>query len=210
MVSFIYQDVSGITRQVRERLNGHRSFVVWLTGFSGAGKSTIAKALEEKLYGMNYRTFLLSGDNLRKGLCADLGFSDEDRTENVRRAGETVKLFLEAGIVVVATFISPFRVERRRVKDLVGHSHFVEVYCRCPLSVCESRDVKGLYRLAREQKLKDFTGISSRYEEPIDPDVILDTNLYAPEESVNRVMAFLYESGFLQREINAKVISGAA
>lgn len=150
-----------VTRTRREAMNGHRSVILWFTGLSGAGKSTLAHAVEEELHRRGCRTFVFDGDNVRHGLCADLGFSAGDRVENIRRLGEMAKLFLEAGVIALTAFISPFRADRERVRSLVPHGEFLEIYCRCPLEVCEQRDVKGLYKRARAGDIKDFTGISS-------------------------------------------------
>lgn len=182
-----------VTRQRRELLNGHRSAVLWFTGLSGSGKSTLAHALEENLHQRGCRTFVLDGDNVRHGLCADLGFSEEDRTENIRRLGELSKLFLESGIIVLTAFISPFRRDRDKVRMLVGAENFIEIYCRCPLSVCEQRDTKGLYRRARRGEVKEFTGISSPYEEPVDPSIIIDTDQISIEDCVARIEKLLSE-----------------
>ena len=154
-----------VTRQRREMLNGHRGGLFWFTGLSGAGKSTLAHSVEEMLYQKGYRTFVLDGDNIRHGLCADLSFSDEDRKENIRRIGHMSMLYVEAGIVVLTAFISPFRADRENVRKIAGPD-FHEIYCKCSLEVCEERDVKGLYKRARAGEIPDFTGISSPYEEP--------------------------------------------
>lgn len=180
-----------VTRHQRERQNGHRSAVLWFTGLSGSGKSTLAHAVEDRLHSLNCRTFVLDGDNVRHGLCSDLGFSPADREENIRRAGEMVKLFLEAGVIALTAFISPFKRDRERVRDLVGVNNFIEIYCRCPLSVCEERDVKGLYKKARAGAIADFTGISSPYEEPSNPALILDTDQQPLGACIDEVVAFL-------------------
>lgn len=182
---------SGVTRQQREQLNGHTGVVVWFTGLSGSGKSTLAHAVEVKLHQLACRTLVFDGDNVRHGLCGDLGFSLEDRAENIRRIGEMVNLFIEAGIIALTAFISPFRKEREKVKTLVGANNFIEIYCRCPLDVCEQRDVKGLYRRARLGEINDFTGISSPYEVPEQPDLVLDTASVTLEASVDKVLAVL-------------------
>ena len=189
---------AAVTRERRERLNAHRSVVVWLTGLSNSGKSTIAHAVEEKLFEIGCRTFVFDGDNVRHGLCSDLGFSKEDRSENMRRIGEMAKLFIDAGVIAITAFISPFKSERERVRRLVGDGNFVEVYCRCPLEVCEQRDVKGHYRLARTGKISEFTGISSPYEEPDAPDMILDTMLSPVDECVTAVTALLTDRGIVR------------
>lgn len=180
-----------VTRSRRETLNGHRSVILWFTGLSGAGKSTIAHALEERLHMMGCRTFVFDGDNVRHGLCGDLSFSVADRTENIRRVGEMVKLFLDAGVISLTAFISPLRSDRRRVRQLVGEGDFIEVYCRCSLDVCEARDVKGLYKKARAGEIKEFTGISSSYEEPENPELVLDTDKHTLDECVDQLIDYL-------------------
>jgi adenylylsulfate kinase len=186
-----------VTRERREALNGHRSVMLWFTGLSGAGKSSLAHAVEEQLHQMGCRTFVFDGDNVRHGLCSDLGFSAEDRVENIRRVGEMAKLFLEAGVIALTAFISPFRSDRERVRSLVPHGEFFEVYCRCPLEVCEKRDVKGLYKRARKGEIKDFTGISSPYEEPENPELAVDTNDLSLDESAAKVIEMLRERGVI-------------
>ena len=182
---------ASVTRARREAQNGHKGVLVWFTGLSGSGKSTIAHAVEERLHQAGCRTFVLDGDNVRHGLCADLGFSDAARTENIRRVGEAAKLFVEAGMVVLTAFISPFEADRARVRALLGAGDFVEVYCQCPLDVCERRDVKGLYKRARAGDIAEFTGISSPYEPPPAPDLVLDTAAMSLEQSVEAVLALL-------------------
>lgn len=186
-----------VTRTRREAQNGHKSAILWFTGLSGSGKSTLAHAVEEKLHEMGCRTFVLDGDNVRHGLCGDLGFSEEDRQENIRRIGEMAKLFIEAGVIALTAFISPFRADRERVRNLVPHGDFFEIYCRCSLDVCESRDVKGLYRRARAGEIRDFTGISSPYEEPVNPELIVDTGSTPLEACVDQVVLCLRERGIL-------------
>jgi len=180
-----------VTRARRETLHGHRSVVLWFTGLSGAGKSTVAHALEERLHMMGASTFVLDGDNVRHGLCGDLGFSVEDRTENIRRVGEVVKLFAEAGVITLTAFISPLRSDRRRVRQLLDDADFVEVFCKCSLDTCEARDVKGLYKKARAGEIKDFTGISSPYEEPDQAEVVIDTDALSIDESVDVLIDYL-------------------
>lgn len=186
-----------VTREARQRQNGHKSAVVWFTGLSGAGKSTLAHAVEDRLHKMGCKTFVLDGDNVRHGLCSDLSFSNKDREENIRRVGEAAKLFLEGGVIVLTAFISPFRSDRERVRNLVLHGDFLEVYCKCSLDICESRDVKGMYKKAREGKILEFTGISSPYEEPSNPELALETGVLSIEESVSMVMALLAERGVI-------------
>lgn len=186
-----------VTRERREELNGHKSVILWFTGLSGAGKSTLAHAVEEELHRRSCRTFVFDGDNVRHGLCADLGFAAADRVENIRRIGEMAKLFLEAGVIALTAFISPFRADRARVRSLVPHGEFLEIYCRCALDVCEQRDVKGLYKRARAGEIKDFTGISSPYEEPEAPELVVDTGSQSLEACVDRVLAMLKERGVI-------------
>ena len=190
---------ASITRAARQRLSGHRSLVVWFTGLSGSGKSTLSHAVEEKLYKMGCRTFVLDGDNVRHGLCGDLGFSASDRMENMRRIGETAKLFAEAGVITLTAFISPFRADRLRVRQLFEPQDFVEVYCSCSLEVCEARDVKGMYRRARAGEISDFTGISSPYEEPDSPDLVIETGRLSLGQCVEQVMSCLHLRGVLPR-----------
>jgi len=180
-----------VTRGRREVLNRHRSVVVWFTGLSGAGKSTIAHEIEERLHRLGCRTYVFDGDNVRHGLCSDLGFSVEDRSENIRRIGEMVKLFLDAGVIALTAFISPFRSDREWVRSLVGKHDFIEIYCRCPVEVCKSRDVKGFYEKARRGEISDYTGVSSPYEEPLQPDLTLDTHILSLEGCVAQVVSLL-------------------
>lgn len=188
---------AAVTRSDRIRLNQHKSVILWFTGLSGAGKSTLAHAVEMKLYERGCHTYVFDGDNVRHGLCRDLGFSLIDRTENIRRIGEMIKLFLDAGTIVLTAFISPMRKDRQWVRDLVSNEDFIEIYCRCPLSACEERDKKGLYKLARDGKVKEFTGISSPYEEPENPELLLDTNISSLEECVNQVISLLDRRGII-------------
>ncbi|MHB8844646.1 MAG: adenylyl-sulfate kinase [Nitrospirota bacterium] len=186
-----------VTRKRREDLNKHRSVILWFTGLSNSGKSTIAHATEEKLHSQGCRTFVFDGDNVRHGLCADLGFSREDRDENIRRVGEMSKLFIEAGVIALTAFISPFRGDRHRVKNLVQEGDFLEVFCKCPLEVCEQRDVKGHYKKARLGEIKEFTGISSPYEEPVHPDLVLTTDTMSVDECVDAVVQMLMQRGVI-------------
>ncbi|GBU12052.1 adenosine 5'-phosphosulfate kinase [Enterobacterales bacterium] len=163
-----------VTREDRERQHGHKGVVLWFTGLSGSGKSTVAGALEQALHALGVSTYLLDGDNVRHGLCRDLGFSDDDRRENIRRVGEVAKLMVDAGLVVLTAFISPHRAERNRVRELLGKDQFIEVFVDTPLAICEMRDPKGLYKKARAGELKNFTGIDSDYQSPQAPDVHLD------------------------------------
>lgn len=186
-----------VTRQRREQQNGHQSALIWLTGLSGSGKSTLAHTIEESLHQRGCRTFVFDGDNVRHGLCADLGFSPEDRTENIRRIAQMSRLFLDAGIISLTAFISPFRKDRDLVRNLVGQDSFIEIYCHCPLAICESRDVKGLYRRARAGEISDFTGISSPYEPPENPALILETGNAPLEECRDAVIDLLVRRGVI-------------
>ncbi len=181
-----------VTRDRRETLNGHRGGLFWFTGLSGAGKSTLAHSVEEMLYQKGYRTFVLDGDNVRHGLCADLSFSDDDRKENIRRIGHMSMLYVEAGVIVLTAFISPFRADRDNVRK-IGGTDFHEIYCQCSLEVCEDRDVKGLYKRARAGEIPDFTGISSPYEEPEFADLTIDTEAHLAD-CTNQVFDYIAES----------------
>jgi len=187
-----------VTRLMREQLNGHRAAAVWFTGLSGSGKSTIGHLVEEQLHRHGCRTYTLDGDNVRHGLCSDLGFSERDRTENIRRIAEMVQLFLDAGIITLTAFISPLRMHRELVQRLVGPDRFVEIHCACPLEVCEQRDVKGLYRRARAGEIREFTGISAPYEPPVAPDLVLHTHRVPIEECAEQVVGRLRERGVLE------------
>ena len=186
-----------VSRADRQAQNGHSSVILWFTGLSGAGKSTLAHAVERRLHESGCRTFVFDGDNVRHGLCADLGFSAEDRSENIRRVGEMAKLFIEAGVIALTAFISPYQTDRARVRALVAPGDFIEIYCRCPLEVCEQRDVKGLYSKARQGVIQEFTGISSRYEAPENAELELDTDNMPLEECVEKVLALLKQRGIL-------------
>lgn len=177
-----------VTRERRELLNGHRACALWFTGLSGSGKSTLAHAVEEQLHGLGCRTFVFDGDNVRHGLCSDLSFSSEDRSENIRRIAEMVRLFLDAGVIALCAFISPMRDDRQKVRDIVGADNFLEIHCDCPLEICEQRDVKGLYQKARAGLIKNYTGISSPYEAPEHPDLRLETGKDSLADCVGKVV----------------------
>lgn len=164
-----------VTRSRREEQNGHRGVILWFTGLSGAGKSTLAHTVEEALHQRGCRTFVMDGDNVRHGLSGDLGFSHEARVENIRRVGEVAKLFMEAGVIVLTAFISPYRADRERVRGMVAHGDFMEIYCDSPIEVCESRDVKGLYKKARAGLIPEFTGVSAPYEAPSSAELTVKT-----------------------------------
>lgn len=186
-----------VTRARREGLNNHKSFILWFTGLSGAGKSTLAHRVEEILFERGCRTYVFDGDNVRHGLCADLGFSVEDRHENIRRIGEMSKLFIEAGVIALTAFISPLRADRQMVRSLVQDGDFIEVFCDAPLEVCEGRDVKGLYQKARQGLIPDFTGISSPYEAPNAPELTVHTGRDGLEACAQQVIAFLEARGHI-------------
>ncbi|MCF6093259.1 adenylyl-sulfate kinase [Microaerobacter geothermalis] len=182
---------SSVKKEDRHRLNGHRSGVIWFTGLSGSGKSTLANAVDRELYKHNIRSYVLDGDNIRHGLNRNLGFSPEDRQENIRRIGEVSKLFVDAGLFVLTAFISPYRNDREMVRRLLNNDEFIEVYVKCSIDECERRDPKGLYEKARKGEIKEFTGISAPYEEPINPEIIIETDKQSLEESVAQVMEYL-------------------
>jgi adenylylsulfate kinase len=187
---------STVTRAARAHQRGHRSAILWFTGLSGAGKSTLANAVNSALFEQGLACYVLDGDNIRHGLCNDLGFSEADREENIRRIGEVAKLFLDAGVVVLTAFVSPFRADRDRARSLVDPGDFIEIFCSADLGVCEGRDTKGLYARARAGEIPDFTGISSPYEEPDAPELKVETGSRSLEDCVEQVMAAL-----LDREI---------
>jgi adenylylsulfate kinase len=189
-----------VNRGRREHLNNHKSVIVWFTGLSGSGKSTIAHSVEEQLHQAGCRTFVFDGDNVRHGLCANLSFSEEDRHENIRRIGEMSKLFIEAGVIALTAFISPFQKDRDRVRAMVSEYDIIEVYCNSPLEVCEERDVKGLYKKARTGEIKNYTGISAPYEKPQHPDMILDTAGDSVETNVEKVLEFLEKRHIFSRK----------
>ena len=180
-----------VTRARREALNGHRGAVIWFTGLSASGKSTLAHAVEESLHVMGCRTVVLDGDNVRHGLCRDLGFSLSDRAENLRRIGEVAKLFLEAGTIVLAAFISPLRADRESVRTMIPHGDFLEIYCDAPIDVCEKRDPKGMYARARRGEIAEFTGVSSPYETPNNPELRIDTANTHWDDCVAEILATL-------------------
>ena len=198
MDKFIQPHDGVIQKGDRQRLNGHKSAVVWFTGLPGSGKSTLACRLEEKLFRKGIRTFVIDGDNVRTGLNRDLGFSAPDREENIRRIGEVARLFVEAGIMVLTAFISPYRKDRESVRKLVGKDEFIEVYVKCPLIVCEQRDVKGHYKMARQGILKHFTGIDDPYEEPDRPERVIETDRMTVDDGVDHIIRYLEEKGYIR------------
>ena len=187
-----------VDQQVRSDQKSQRPLVIWFTGLSASGKSTIAGALEQILTRQNYHTYLLDGDNVRHGLCNDLGFSDEDRQENIRRVGEVAKLMADAGLIALAAFISPFRVDRRLVREILPEGQFIEVFVDAPLNVCQDRDPKGLYAKAARGEIKQFTGIDSPYEVPEKPEVHIQAGEVTVAGAVNQLLSYLHEIGALQ------------
>ena len=187
-----------VTRQRRNKLNNHRSIVLWFTGLSGSGKSTLAHSLEEKLFQRGCSTFVLDGDNVRHGLNSNLDFSEAGRTENIRRISEVSKLMLESGLIVMTAFISPFSKDRNEARKLITSDDFVEIYCKASLEKCESRDVKGLYKRARAGEIKNYTGIDSPYEVPDNPDLIIDTDNQSLEDSVLSILSYLELNGIIK------------
>ena len=188
--NIIYHAAS-VTRERRNQLNNHKSVVIWFTGLSGSGKSTLAHSVEEILFSKGCRTYVLDGDNVRHGLTSNLGFSNEDRKENIRRIGEVTKLMMEAGLIILTAFISPFREDRIAVRNLISDGDFIEVYCKASLETCEARDLKGLYKRARLGEIKNYTGINSPYEIPDNPELIIDIDKEVLEESVSKIVSFL-------------------
>jgi len=177
-----------ISRKDRNTKNNHNSFLIWFTGLSGSGKSTIANALEIKLHSKNIKTYSLDGDNIRKGINKELTFSPEDRTENIRRIAEVANLFVDAGVVVLAAFVSPYRKDRENIKNIVGNDNFIEIYVNTSIDECEKRDVKGLYKKARQGEIKNFTGINAPYEAPNNPDIEIKTEQFTVEKAVTKIM----------------------
>lgn len=187
----LHRQALSITREDRERLNGHQCKVIWFTGLSGSGKSTIANTLEKELHAQGKRTYILDGDNVRQGLNKDLGFTDADRVENIRRVAEVAKLMMDAGLIVMAAFISPFGAERQMARELIGEDNFIEVFVDTPLAVCEQRDPKGLYKKARSGQLPNMTGISSPYEPPAQPDLVINSTIISAEDAVAQINLYL-------------------
>ncbi|PUA39882.1 adenylyl-sulfate kinase [Paenibacillus elgii] len=186
-----------IGRRERQRINGHGSFALWLTGLSGSGKSSIAVELENRLYHEGIRTYILDGDNIRHGLNNNLGFSPEDRKENLRRVGEVAKLFVDAGVISIAAFISPYNEDRSMVRNMFADNEFIVIYVSCPLEQCEERDPKGLYKKARAGEIREFTGISAPYEVPLNPELVIETDKYSVHECVDLIIGYLKQKGLI-------------
>lgn len=185
----------GVSQYDRAKLLNQKPMLLWFTGLSGSGKSTVAREVENQLFQQNKLVYVLDGDNVRFGLNRDLSFSLGDRKENIRRIGETAKLMVDAGFIIICAFISPFNQDRKDIREKVGTENFVEIYVKCSLQECENRDVKGLYKLARKGEINNFTGISSPYEEPQNPEIVIDTDKFSIEDSTNKVIEYLKERG---------------
>ena len=188
--NIVWQDFT-VNREQITKVRNYRSLIVWFTGLSGSGKSTLANAVNISLFKKGYCSYVLDGDNVRHGLCKDLGFSDVDREENIRRISEVSKLFIDAGIITLTAFVSPFIADRVKAKSIVKAEDFIEVYCSANLKTCEDRDVKGLYAKARLGEIKEFTGISSPYEPPVNPDIVIDSSLKTINESVDEIVKYI-------------------
>ena len=195
--NIIYHNAS-VTRRRRNQLNKHKSVVIWFTGLSGSGKSTLAHTVEEILFNKGCRTFVLDGDNVRHGLSSNLDYSNKDRKENIRRIGEVTKLMMKAGLIIMTAFISPFKEDRIAVRNLIPDGDFIEIYCKASLETCEARDLKGFYKRARAGEIKNYTGIDSPYEVPDNPELIIDTDNEALEESVSRIISFLQTKAIIK------------
>lgn len=195
---FIIPHAATITKEDRQNLNGNKSAILWYTGLSGSGKSTLANKVEEKLFEMRLHTYVLDGDNIRMGLNKGLGFTAEDRTENIRRIGEVAKLFVDAGVLVSTAFISPYIADRDMVRSIVKEGEFVEILIDCPIEICEKRDVKGLYEKARAGIIKNFTGVSDPYEAPVKPEIVVKTGELSLEESAQQVIDYLVANNYIK------------
>jgi adenylylsulfate kinase len=185
-----------VSKQHRQALNRHKSAILWFTGLSGSGKSTISVELEKKMYEIGFKTYRLDGDNIRHGLNKDLGFSEDARKENIRRIGEVSKLMVDAGILTLTAFISPYKIDRQSVREMMEDGEFIEIHVHASIEACESRDPKGIYKKVREGKIKGFTGIDSPYEEPDSPEIVIDTEKLTVDESVEIILAYLHAHDF--------------
>ena len=195
----LYRHEQAIKVEDRWKANGSRSCVIWFTGLSASGKSTLANGLEKVLHDMGVKSYLLDGDNIRHGLNKDLGFSAEDRHENIRRIAEVSRLLLDAGLVVLTAFISPFKADREEAREIMRSGEFIEIFLKCPVSECEKRDPKGIYKRAKCGEIKEFTGISSPYEEPENPEIVIETDKLSPEVSVNVLVSYLITNGYIDK-----------
>jgi adenylylsulfate kinase len=188
-----------ITKEDREKLLGQKGVTLWFTGLSQSGKSTLATEVEKILHKKGYSTFILDGDNIRHGLNRNLGFSPEDREENIRRIGEVAHLFSQAGIINMTAFISPYRADRKKARDLAGEGEFIEIFCKCSLDACEKRDGKGLYKKAKAGEIPEFTGISAPYEKPENPEITVETDKVTIEQGVEKITSYLEKNGFIKK-----------
>jgi adenylylsulfate kinase len=193
----VFWQSSKIVKEDRFKLNGHKSCVIWLTGLSASGKSTLSIELEKELYDRRIRSYVMDGDNIRHGLNKNLGFSETDRNENIRRVGEVAKLFADSGLVTITAFISPYQADRDMVRALFTEQEFIEVFVKCSLEECERRDPKGLYKKARAGMITDFTGISAPYEEPVNPELVIETEYCTSIQSVRKIIDFLTDNGYI-------------
>jgi len=194
---FVIPHKHEITKEDRRNLNQHGSAILWFTGLPSSGKSTLANEVEKRLITHAIRTYILDGDNVRMGLNKGLGFSEEDRAENIRRIGEVSKLYVDAGVIVLSAFVSPYRRDRDAIKEKVENGEFIEIFIKCPVEVCEQRDVKGLYKKAREGVIKGFTGIDDPYEEPLNPEIVIDTDKISLEEGTDIIINYLNEKNLV-------------
>jgi adenylylsulfate kinase len=201
MSNHIVWHESSISKYDRRKKNNHHSCILWFTGLSAAGKSTIANEVAKELFNLNIQQYVLDGDNIRHGLNKDLGFSDHDRTENIRRIGEVAKLFVDSGQIVLTAFISPFQADRNLVRALVEENEFIEIYVDCSVDTCEQRDPKGLYKKAKSGEIQNFTGISSPYEAPSNPEIILNTDRLSIQQCVDNVLHYLKKNQFIQEGV---------
>lgn len=188
---------STVNKEDRYLMNGHKSCVLWFTGLSGSGKSSLANAVDKVLYQQNIRSYVLDGDNIRHGLNSDLSFGNEDRKENIRRIGEVAKLFVDSGLIVSSAFISPFVEDRELVRNMFNPGEYIEIFLNCPINVCEDRDPKGLYKKARKGEISEFTGITSPYQVPIDPEIMIESYKMTIEQSVEKILGYLKERKIL-------------
>jgi adenylylsulfate kinase len=193
--------ITSINKEDRQKLHGHKSFVIWLTGLSGSGKSTLANALQQQLYQLDISVYVLDGDNLRHGINKNLSFGDLDRKENIRRTAEVSKLLVDAGIVAIAALISPFEEDRKMARSLVKSDEFVEIYVKCPIQECELRDPKGLYKKVRAGEIQQFTGIDQPYEEPKNPDLIINTEELSVQEASAKILAYIKNKNLLKNKL---------
>jgi adenylylsulfate kinase len=189
-----------VTKTDREALSGHKGCTIWMTGLSGSGKSTLAVALEKTFWDRGVRAYVLDGDNVRHGLNKDLGFSPQDRNENIRRIGEVAKLFTDAGVINVTAFISPYRSDRDQVRKIMADGDFIEVFVDCPVGVCEQRDPKGLYKKARAGEIPEFTGISAPYEAPERPEIVVNTDRESEQQSLSKILNYLEAKGYVRKD----------